>query len=135
MNMHEIVAEIGQRVGIPDFSLDSEGHAAFVTDQDLHIELHATDDRVRLKFNAVIGKLREDRAAQLMLDLLSTNAAATGVCAPFFAFHTSTREVVLSASFPVDLLPLEAAPDVLILLIERANAERARLANCNLQVF
>jgi hypothetical protein len=128
MNANEIVAELGRRLGIGDISQDVEGRLALDTEEGLHIELQAAIDDPRVDFIAAIGTPRENNPKELMLDLLTANTTASGVCSPFFAFSRATREVVLSISFPVQL-SMEAAESALQHLIERATYERNRLSN------
>ncbi|MEO5671664.1 MAG: type III secretion system chaperone [Ramlibacter sp.] len=126
MNAQILVTQLGQQMGVADLVLDNNGRAALATAEGLHIELHAVHDGPLLYLMTSMGQLRDERPADLMLQLLRANAAASGPGAPFFAMSRVGHEILLTSALPLDALSAEALGQHVQHLIDRARSEQAR---------
>lgn len=95
MDIHAILSQLGQQMGLPQLKLDENRVCRLVFDQKLVVDIEASDDEKIVHLYALAGAMPPENKEDFMAVLLEANlfGKGTGSCA--FALDHNHQDVYL----------------------------------------
>ncbi len=104
MDIHAILSQLGQQMGLPQLKLDDNRVCRLVFDQRLVVDIEATDDEKIVHLYALAGEVPPENKEDFMSVLLEANLFGKGTGGSSFALDHNHQEVYLCRVILIDSL-------------------------------
>ncbi len=95
MDIHSILSQLGQQMGLPQLKLDENRVCRLVFDQRLVVDIEASDDEKIVHLYALVGEVPPEDKEAFMALLLEANLFGKGTGGSAFALDHNHHEVYL----------------------------------------
>ena len=93
--LEDLVAQLGQTMGMSAFGLDDDGAAALSFDDKIVVNIRRAPEGEGYSLVAPLGRIREDRRLEIFADLLKANHSDSGLGEGALALDATGEMVVL----------------------------------------
>lgn len=136
MNLENLLAELGQRLGVGTIELDGGGGCVLAFDDNLVVEIEASDDPPGMTFSSALGPVPAGDRSAIFTELLEANLLGRGTGPASFGFDSDLDEIVLSrlinrTEIDIDSFEAELETFLQVLSVWRQRYDRHEIGNSN----
>jgi hypothetical protein len=95
MDIHAILSQLGQQMGLPQLKLDENRVCRLIFDQKLVVDIESTDDEKIVHLYALVGPVSPEHKEDFMAVLLEANLFGKGTGGSTFALDHNHNDVYL----------------------------------------
>ena len=122
MDIHSILTQLGQQMGLPQLKLDENNVCRLVFDQRLVVDIEATDNNKVIHFYALVGELPPENKEDFMANLLEANLFGKGTGGSAFALDHNHQEIYLCRLLLIDSLAYQDFVNILETFVNHLEA-------------
>jgi len=104
MDIHSLLSQLGQQMGLPNLKLDQHRVCRLIFDKKFTVDIEATDDERVVHFYALVGEVPPHDKDKFMAYLLEANLFGKGTGGATFALDHNHRDIYLCRALAVEQL-------------------------------
>jgi hypothetical protein len=113
MDIHAILSQLGEQMGLPQLKLDENRVCRLIFDQRLTVDIEASDDEKIVYLYAVAGKLPPEGKEAVMANILEANLFGKGTGGATFALDHNHHEIYMCRILSVEAVPYQEFVNIL----------------------
>ncbi len=112
-NIHQLIKELGQEMGLPDMEMDENDFVCIFTEDGVVSNLDYHEDEDVLVMYATVGEIPDDKRLQLYQELLQANFFWESTAGAMMCLDHTAEQVMIMANITVGDLDLPKLMTVL----------------------
>ncbi len=112
-NMHHLIDELGQKLGLPDMQMDDNDFVCIFTDDGVVLNLDYHEDENILVIYTTVGEIADDKRLQLYEEMLRGNFVWQSTAGATMCIDPSAKLAMMMANVTVGDLDLPKLLNVL----------------------
>ena len=118
MKLEEFMQELGARLGLGEISLDEDGGAQLVINDEIAIDIGSDETGNQITLSATVGRLSDENQVAVFQELLAANLGGSGTGGAALAIDIALSEIVLCRGIPCENVPFDVLERELNVFIE-----------------